>query len=105
MADKTDLMALDVLQSGSDHIDSLELLVLVNEARKECGQKPIRNNDFVARIKDELAGAGSVQAGFFYLHIFICYQSRHTVDKSYHNHEKGSGFESFVQRYICSYHW
>lgn len=56
MADKTELMTRGALVSGSDYIDSQELLVLVNEARKECGQKPIRNNDFVARIKDELAG-------------------------------------------------
>ncbi|CAI1042602.1 Uncharacterised protein [Serratia liquefaciens] len=56
MADKTELMAGGALNYGSDYIDSQELLVLVNEARKECGQKPIRNNDFVARIKDELAG-------------------------------------------------
>lgn len=56
MADKTKLMAGGALDSGSDYIDSQELLVLVNEARKERGQKPIRNNDFVARIKDELAG-------------------------------------------------
>lgn len=58
MADKTELMAGGVLEAESDYIDSRELLVLVNEARKECGQKPIRNNDFVARIKDELAGEG-----------------------------------------------
>ncbi|WP_232623399.1 hypothetical protein [Citrobacter koseri] len=58
MADKTELMAGGVLEADSDYIDSRELLVLVNEARKECGQKPIRNNDFVARIKDELAGEG-----------------------------------------------
>ncbi|ENC9770700.1 hypothetical protein GHT99_07880 [Citrobacter koseri] len=51
-------MAGGVLEADSDYIDSRELLVLVNEARKECGQKPIRNNDFVARIKDELAGEG-----------------------------------------------
>lgn len=56
MADKTELMAGGILDKGADYIDSQELLVMVNEARKECGQKPIRNNDFVARIKDELAG-------------------------------------------------
>lgn len=56
MADKTELMTGGILGNGSDYIDSQELLVMVNEARKECGQKPIRNNDFVARIKDELAG-------------------------------------------------
>jgi len=37
-------------------IDSQKLLQMVNDARKECGEKPIRNNDFVARIKDELEG-------------------------------------------------
>ena len=37
-------------------IDSQKLLTMVNDARKECGEKPIRNNDFVARIKDELEG-------------------------------------------------
>lgn len=37
-------------------IDSQNLLQMVNDARKECGEKPIRNNDFVARIKDELEG-------------------------------------------------
>lgn len=56
MADKTELMVGGILDKGADYIDSQELLVMVNEARKECGQKPIRNNDFVARIKDELAG-------------------------------------------------
>ncbi len=53
---KTELMTGGALDAGDDYIESQELLVLVNEARKECGQKPIRNNDFVARIKDELAG-------------------------------------------------
>ncbi|MFJ5982367.1 hypothetical protein ACIQCX_15765 [Enterobacter cancerogenus] len=56
MADNTELMTGGILDKGADYIDSQELLVMVNEARKECGQKPIRNNDFVARIKDELAG-------------------------------------------------
>ncbi|ENZ9959294.1 hypothetical protein ACFLJF_004915 [Salmonella enterica] len=57
MAKKTELMTTsDTLANSDDYIDSQELLVLVNEARKECGQKPIRNNDFVARIKDELSG-------------------------------------------------
>ncbi|WP_324030594.1 phage antirepressor Ant [Pantoea sp. JZ2] len=37
-------------------IDSQNLLQMVNDARKACGEKPIRNNDFVARIKDELDG-------------------------------------------------
>ncbi|MCW1973498.1 UNVERIFIED_ORG: hypothetical protein FHW05_002346 [Pantoea agglomerans] len=41
---------------SSQMIDSHNLLSMVNDARKECGEKPIRNNDFVARIKDELEG-------------------------------------------------
>lgn len=42
--------------SGRETIDSQELLVMVNETRKEHNEPPIRNNDFVARIKDELDG-------------------------------------------------
>lgn len=42
--------------SGRETVDSQELLILVNETRRVCGEKPIRNNDFVARIKDELEG-------------------------------------------------
>lgn len=37
-------------------IDSQSLLVMVNDARKQCGEKPVRNNDFINRIKDELDG-------------------------------------------------
>lgn len=37
-------------------IDSNSLLTMVNSARKECGEKAVRNNDFIARIKDELDG-------------------------------------------------
>jgi len=37
-------------------IDSQYLLAMVNEARKQCGESPVRNNDFIARIKDELEG-------------------------------------------------
>lgn len=37
-------------------IDSQYLLGMVNAARKECGEKAVRNNDFVDRIKDELDG-------------------------------------------------
>ena len=39
-------------------IDSQMLLKMVNEARKLCGEKEVRNNDFIARIKDELEGEG-----------------------------------------------
>lgn len=37
-------------------IDSQYLLEMVNAARKQCGEAPVRNNDFMARIKDELEG-------------------------------------------------
>lgn len=33
-----------------------ELLGLVNAARTECGETTVRNNDFIARCKDELEG-------------------------------------------------
>lgn len=39
-------------------IDSKSLLEMVNAARKECGEKPVRNNVFIGRIKDELEGEG-----------------------------------------------
>lgn len=47
---------LQLLTTQEQTIDSDALLEMVNETRKECGEKPIRNNDFVARIKDELEG-------------------------------------------------
>ncbi|HIB1507778.1 TPA: ORF6N domain-containing protein [Salmonella enterica subsp. enterica serovar Muenchen] len=50
----TNSLRLDINQEQT--IDSDTLLQMVNEARKECGEKPIRNNDFIARIKDELEG-------------------------------------------------
>ncbi|EGD1379546.1 hypothetical protein IAW16_003708 [Salmonella enterica] len=37
-------------------IDSQYLLKMVNQARKQCGEKEVRNNDFIGRIKDELEG-------------------------------------------------
>jgi len=37
-------------------IDSQSLLVMVNDARKQCSERPVRNNDFINRIKDELEG-------------------------------------------------
>lgn len=37
-------------------IDSQSLLEMVNAARKQCGEKPVRNNDFITRVKDELEG-------------------------------------------------
>ncbi|EOX8502650.1 hypothetical protein [Salmonella enterica] len=61
MADKTNLITSGgvVTHMGTNReqtIDSDTLLQMVNEARKECGEKPIRNNDFIARIKHELDG-------------------------------------------------
>lgn len=37
-------------------IDSQSLLEMVNQARKQCGEKPVRNNVFIDRIHDELEG-------------------------------------------------
>ncbi|HCL5313187.1 TPA: hypothetical protein N2G38_005613, partial [Salmonella enterica] len=37
-------------------IDSDTLLEMVNEVRLKHGKKPVRNNDFIARIKHELDG-------------------------------------------------
>ncbi len=37
-------------------IDSQSLLEMVNQARKQCGEKPVRNNVFIDRIRDELEG-------------------------------------------------
>ncbi len=37
-------------------IDSQSLLEMVNQARKQCGEKEVRNNVFMDRIKDELDG-------------------------------------------------
>lgn len=37
-------------------IDSQSLLEMVNQARKQCGEKPVRNNVFIERIHDELEG-------------------------------------------------
>ncbi|OVU90574.1 hypothetical protein [Klebsiella pneumoniae] len=39
-------------------IDSQSLLEMVNQARKQCGEKPVRNNVFIDRIRDELEGEG-----------------------------------------------
>lgn len=56
MAKKTELITGFNVAETSDEIDSDTLLEMVNEARKECGEEPIRNNVFIARIKDELEG-------------------------------------------------
>ncbi|MDE5247599.1 hypothetical protein PYX05_17770 [Klebsiella pneumoniae] len=39
-------------------IDSQSLLEMVNQARKQCGERPVRNNVFIDRIRDELEGGG-----------------------------------------------
>lgn len=46
----------EVMKNGT--INSQTLLKMVNEARKLCSEKPVRNNDFIARVKDELEGEG-----------------------------------------------
>lgn len=56
MTDKTELMAGFHVAGNAGEIDSDTLLEMVNETRKECGEKPIRNNVFIDRIKDELVG-------------------------------------------------
>lgn len=42
--------------SNSETLSSLDLLEMVNAARKEHGENQIRRNDFHARVADELAG-------------------------------------------------
>lgn len=37
-------------------INSQELLAMVNEARKQCGEPSVRNNKFIEKIEDELEG-------------------------------------------------
>ena len=46
----------EMIVSNTDTINSQTLLKMVNEARKLCGEKPVRNNDFIAKVKDELDG-------------------------------------------------
>ncbi|MFS1539541.1 MAG: hypothetical protein ACL7BU_13600 [Candidatus Phlomobacter fragariae] len=48
--------AQNITLSGSETIDSQQLLIMVNDTRKEHGEPPIRNNVFIDRIKDELEG-------------------------------------------------
>ncbi|HAM4262674.1 TPA: phage antirepressor Ant [Escherichia coli] len=52
----TPATAMDAIPNTGDTIDSQTLLKMVNEARKLCSEKPVRNNDFIARVKDELEG-------------------------------------------------
>ncbi|ECH7128690.1 hypothetical protein FP672_23940 [Salmonella enterica] len=54
-------------------IDSQSLLAMVNEARKQCGEKEVRNNDFIGRIKDELEGE--------YYEIFVVQKTNKTTSE------------------------
>lgn len=46
----------EMIVSNADTINSQTLLQMVNEARLQCGEKEIRNNDFLNKVKDELDG-------------------------------------------------
>ncbi|WP_238337517.1 phage antirepressor Ant [Arsenophonus endosymbiont of Aphis craccivora] len=46
----------NVTLSNNETVDSQQLLLMVNETRKEHGEPPIRNNKFIAKVKDELEG-------------------------------------------------
>lgn len=46
----------EMIVSNADTISSQTLLQMVNEARLQCGEKEIRNNDFLNKVKDELDG-------------------------------------------------
>lgn len=58
MTTKTEMTTsgLNLGATQSQVINSQQLLIMVNDTRRECGESPIRNNDFIARIKDELDG-------------------------------------------------
>lgn len=45
-----------IFEEKEKTMTSLELRKMVNEARKLAGEKEVRNNDFIARIEDELHG-------------------------------------------------
>ncbi len=46
-----------IMISGNNaKIGTDELLSIINQARLEHGEKPVRNNDFIPRVKDELEG-------------------------------------------------
>lgn len=42
--------------NNSTTMSSIDLLKIVNNARREFGEKEVRNNDFLKRIEDELEG-------------------------------------------------
>ena len=49
-------MSLSISVNSNDSIGTDELLSIINQARSEHGEKPVRNNDFIPRVKDELEG-------------------------------------------------
>ena len=47
---------MNILQTNnSQTMSSTDLLKLINQARKDFGEKPVRLNDFNSRIADELS--------------------------------------------------
>lgn len=51
------LTVMNELIKHADHtIDTQELLKMVNDARKTCGESPVRNNKFIEKVLDELDG-------------------------------------------------
>lgn len=46
----------ELVGSTQKHINSQDLLLMVNQARSQCGEGRVRNNDFISRVKDELEG-------------------------------------------------
>ncbi|ENC1031644.1 phage antirepressor Ant, partial [Escherichia coli] len=65
--------AVNVIPNTGDTIDSQTLLKMVNDARKLCSEKPVRNNDFIARVKDELDGE--------YYEIFVVQKLNNTTSE------------------------
>ncbi|AOE32448.1 hypothetical protein BCV49_19765 [Klebsiella pneumoniae] len=45
-------------------IDSQTLLMMVNQARKQCGEPEVRNNKFIEKVVDELDGEFYTKSGF-----------------------------------------
>nr|EKX5049194.1 phage antirepressor KilAC domain-containing protein [Citrobacter freundii] len=45
-----------MISGNNAKIGTDELLSIINQARLEHGEKPVRNNDFIPRVKDELEG-------------------------------------------------
>ena len=47
---------ISTLSLNTQTMSSIELLKVINKARKDFGEKPVRLNDFNNRIADELSG-------------------------------------------------